>query len=575
MAQMRPDLSETRLDALPSRGEASFYRACRDQLPDHVLVLHSVCAVRRHPNGGAYDAETDFVICDSNEGILIVEVKGGGITFDPVHGEWSSIDRVGDRHSIKDPFRQAVSGKHQLLEAVLGHPLWLRNGRRRLRIGHAVFFPDTGDALALCGPAAPKEIIGTNRDLAHLRRWMSDVMRYWGGEDSSSESLGRDGLRIVQDLYCRPVLVRPMLKHLLAEEEVTRIRLTEQQSRLLRALGRRNRAAISGGAGTGKTLIALQRARELAEEGKATLFVCYNRPLADRLASEPRPENLQVMSFHQLCDWRVRCANASSGRDLMAEARSAYPHADIFDVLMPFALALSCECGRPSYDAIIVDEGQDFRDEYWLPLEMLLRDEKESVLYVFFDPNQALYTRSAGFPDLGEPFLLLTNCRNTRWIHTAAYQHYRGDPTDPPEIDGVPVEPFSAPSPEAQARRIHAAIVKNITADGLAPSDLAVLVAGTPKAMYYELLQGLPLPAGVRWGVESWSPDTVLIDTVARFKGLEANVVFLWGVDSIDRSVARETLYVGLSRAKSRLFPVGREAACREIIDHGAVGAPM
>ena len=100
MARMIPTLSEPQLDALDSRAEAQVYRACRDQLPDRVLVLHRAEWIMRQPGEGATDGETDFLLCDPDRGLLTLEVKGGGVGFDPGAGIWTSIDSGGREHAI-------------------------------------------------------------------------------------------------------------------------------------------------------------------------------------------------------------------------------------------------------------------------------------------------------------------------------------------------------------------------------------------------------------------------------------------------------------------------------------------
>jgi superfamily I DNA and RNA helicase len=56
------------------------------------------------------------------------------------------------------------------------------------------------------------------------------------------------------------------------------------------------------------------------------------------------------------------------------------------------------------------------------------------------------------------------------------------------------------------------------------------------------------------------------MDTVHRYKGLEAAVLFLWGLDELDPRNDREIIYVAFSRAKSRLYLVGREVSCRTLM---------
>ena len=114
-------------------------------------------------------------------------------------------------------------------------------------------------------------------------------------------------------------MVAPLVASRLADQEARRLVLTKDQMRVLDFLRSHRRAAVSGGAGTGKTVLALEKARRLASEGFKTLLTCYNRQLADHLSSTcAGTSDLDVMSFHQLCYRQVEKANHVSGRDLVA-----------------------------------------------------------------------------------------------------------------------------------------------------------------------------------------------------------------------------------------------------------------
>ena len=166
----------------------------------------------------------------------------------------------------------------------------------------------------------------------------------------------------------------------------------------------------------------------------------------------------------------------STGRDLLQEAVAAYPGHDVYDVHFPFALASSMEIIAERYDAIVVHEGQDFREEYWLPVEMMLADEEQSPLYIFFDQNQAIYSRASTFPVRDAPYVLTVNFR-CRVIHDTTYQFFRGDKTDAPELQGVPVETLCASSRPAQAVKIQQYVTKLLTAEHLQACDVVVLIA--------------------------------------------------------------------------------------------------
>ncbi|MEQ9260034.1 MAG: AAA family ATPase, partial [Roseovarius sp.] len=355
-----------------------------------------------------------------------------------------------------------------------------------------------------------------------------------------------------------------LLSARLKEEEEKRIELTERQAGILDFLQRQRRVMIAGGAGTGKTLIAKEKASRLAGEGMRVLLLCYNRGLADHLREQCASiEGLDVASFHQVCDLWTRRVLAESGVDLLAEARREYPGADLFNHLMPIALSNAVDRSGGIYDAIIVDEAQDFADDFWLPVEMLLTDPESGLLYVFLDENQDIYRRSASIPIHGEPLVLDRNCRNTAAIHEAAYRHYRGGLVQRSAIAGSPVEFLNAPTLEQQAKQIGQLVTRLTQTEGILAHEIAVLLCtARNRATCEKLLSQCPLPKTLRLGrIEDYGPDSLTVDTVARFKGLERAVIIVWEFADCDPDRDRETFYVGLSRAKSLLFICGTKEA--------------
>ena len=566
MAKMIPDLSEPALNELKSAAEAKVYRALRDQLSDDYVVFFQIGWILRRERDHARDGETDFLVCHANKGYLCIEVKGGGIGFDAQTGEWHSIDRNDVKHRIKDPVAQALRAKYSVLSKLNEHPRWAALGIRNIVRGHAIFFPDIGQVDGVARPDLPSSLVGTAHDLNEAKAWIDSVFDYWHNEDAHQDLLGQRGLELVRQTFGRSFEVRPLVSSRLREQENARLRLTKDQLRVLDFLRSQRRAAISGGAGTGKTVLAVEKAKRLAGEGFRTLLTCYNRQLADHLGQVCRNvQNLEVMSFHQICYQRVERSKEFSDRDLLKEAQITYPGQDLYDVQYPNALAFSLEILPEYYDAIVCDEAQDFREEYWLPIELLLSDFETSPLYIFFDDNQNLYSRASTFPIRGEFFSLTTNCRNTNQIHQAAYRFYRGEPVDPPGLDGADLGFIEAPGPDQQAKRIHNHIVELIAKEDVQPEDITVLIVDARgKQGLYHMISQKPLPRPAAWLKESVrGTNDVLLDTVQRFKGLESSVVFLWVPDASTLTSSDELLYVGISRAKSLCYVVG-DKACRD-----------
>ncbi len=570
MATMIPELSEAQLADLPSQAEAKVYRAFRDGLPADFVVFFQVGWILRREEEQAKDGETDFLVCHPDLGYLCVEVKGGGVGFDSHSGDWFSVDRHQQKHPINNPINQALKAKYSIRSKLNEHQRWKDLALHNVLRGHAVFFPDVGNASVLSRPDMPATLIGCSKDLQTPKSWIDAAFAYWVNDASNFTALGRRGLDVLRDVFARSFVVTPLISSQLAEQEARRLVLTKDQIRVLDFLRSHRRVAVSGGAGTGKTVLALEKARRLASEGFKTLLTCYNRQLADYLATIcGATPNLDVMSFHQLCHRQVERANRASGRDLVAEAKVTYPGKDLYEVQLPNALGYSLDILPDRYDAIVCDEGQDFREEFWVPLELLLMDYETSPLYVFYDDNQNIYARAGTFPIRDEPFSLTTNCRNTAPIHVAAYRHYKGVPVSPPDIPGDELHFEESANRDPQATKINALIVDLVAKQGVSPGDITVLIADAlHKAEYYAALRRLPLPRPASWLEEGVrGSNTVLIDTIQRFKGLESPIVILWGLDTIDLSRNQELLYVGMSRAKSLLVIVGKPETCATFKD--------
>ena len=213
---------------------------------------------------------------------------------------------------------------------------------------------------------------------------------------------------------------------------------------------------ILGVAGSGKTLIAAEKARRLAAEGFDVLLTCFNRPLAEFLAGTiGQKERVTVSTFHRLAERLGQEAG-------LIGAKPAHDAA-YFDGLADILDRVLRDGGGPRFDAIVVDEGQDLDSVWWLPLLDLLRDRERGIVYVFGDANQDLYHArepdelGVVMPERTDPFYLHENRRSTRAIHAFAQRFSQTDASAPPSValgpDGSPVEIVTYADGDAEACR--------------------------------------------------------------------------------------------------------------------------
>src|SRR5258708_12202443 len=144
-----------------------------------------------------------------------------------------------------------------------------------------------------------------------------------------------------------------------------------------------------------------------------------------------------------------------------------------------------------AYDAIIVDEGQDFVDTWWLALETCLSAKQHSIFYVFYDDNQRVYPHQGSIPADLQRFPLVENVRNTRTIHRALVTYYQGEsPSLPRGPVGRSIEIQHCETAADLRKLLPQQFQKLIDAERLAPSDLVVL---TPRTLERSVLPTLKL----------------------------------------------------------------------------------
>lgn len=179
------------------------------------------------------------------------------------------------------------------------------------------------------------------------------------------------------------------------EEHATRLSL--EQASLLNVTRLLHRVEIRGGAGSGKTVMAIQQARDLANgrlrEGKRQRIavVCYSYGLANHLRREllvgsRGKQPAFVGTFEQLGNqWGI----ASETRN----------DSDFWENRLPARMAEQAEALDDSrrFDAIIVDEAQDFAESWWIPLVASLKDPESGGLFVYADERQRVFPRFGGY----------------------------------------------------------------------------------------------------------------------------------------------------------------------------------
>lgn len=525
--------------------EVKVYHALRSQLSSRYVLFYSRPWIGTNPDGTEKDGEADFVVASADTGFVVVEVKGGGVGRVGATDEWFTIDRQNRRHHIKNPVAQASRSKHELLERVLQSP---QMGGRWIGAGIAVVLPDCTGVEALEGLDTPRDHFALREQMDRLGQWICERLDRTVGERGGA--LGVDGVAVLERLLAQSFQLRIPLASSIDSDQAHIITVTEQQYALLDFLANHQRAAIAGAAGSGKTVLALHKAIQFAEEHRAqrVLLTCYNAPLAAALKRSCRKiPNLDVGSFHGVCLTIAHLAKLP--RHLGDQTR------EFFADTLPNAL-LEAVSAHPElrYDAIIIDEGQDFADEWLDALQLCLRTD-ESTFWIFYDDNQRLYNRPMtlidGMPHA--PFVLRKNVRNPRPIFERLLPLLGGVAVAPLGPPGRAVEEIVAGN-TAIPRRLALVITRLIEDEQIDPEDIAVLVTSNDRIG--QVCSNRKFDRVDTCLADDEPRGRICVDTVRRFKGLERKVIIL--IDPADMARDDESLYVGISRATGHLVLLGK-----------------
>lgn len=551
MAIMIPGMQykDLQKDFNGSVGELRLYELL-EQLPNDFYVLHSTSwneQRRRNelsPRKYVQWGEADFTVYHPEKGIIVFEVKDGLISYSRERG-WIQTNRKTGATSSIDPMAQAEKSKYYFRDQIF-KPAF--DGMIPFTFCSAVWFT-SGDRNLVTGnlPLNYKEetTLWAN-DLASAEQVQNAINRVFKYHDAYCANPSQELTSKTLDLLAPEFgLVKSIHSRAIANETLFHL-MTREQNRLLEYLDEQQTAAIHGAAGTGKTIMAIEKAKRLETDGPV-LLLCFNRFLMEHIREELSDNHPNISVF--------------TIDGLYTKLSGGLPHFDsaddrndaILEVLMDWKSL------RWNYKHIIVDEGQDFFADH-LQLLGEIAEEKDGCFYVFYDKNQ--FIQGQEYPewlDHAECRLVLShNCRNT---HEIALTSTR--PIALPE-KRIRMNPFMERAEQPKPKLFFVSdnealqdyvlkLIRKYSDAKYKKSDIVLLSMKAEGCSALERENMIPELAAIC--SDKRQTNKVLFTTVRKFKGLEADVVICIDVDedTFTNETNRSLFYVGTSRAKTWL----------------------
>lgn len=509
-----------------SIGERQLYENFR-KLSDDYIIFHSVSWMKKSKS--VRFGESDYIIFHKTRGILCLEVKHGSINSE--NGRIYQTNRKTNESFQIDPMQQANRSKYYFIDKL--RPIF-KEYNRIYPIHSIVWF--TGISKIKVSGTLPHEykINGNtffSEDIINLSDTLEKSYKFFNMEKMKSNKIF---LNKVRDMILPDFEAIPSMSNIVNQNEYIFNRMTKQQSYLLDYLDEQKVAAIQGGAGTGKTVLAIEKASRLSEK-ENVLFLCFNSLLLENLKNK-YDKKLPNVTFTNLYSLTAKALKKVVTKDdilYFLENFDRFPN--VWD-----------------FKSIVIDEGQDFSNEQI----NLLKEASylsEGSFYVFYDKNQLVqqWDELEWLQSMECRLVLSYNCRNTQNIATTSL--------NPLGIEEIKMR-FNV---EGEMPLYHRTSdldeliewlesrIKYFLAEGISLNQIVILTTKTIEKSKLRQVNNI----GKYSISESIEEETILFSTARKFKGLEADVILLVDIDSEDfkEEEGRRVFYVAASRAKSLL----------------------
>lgn len=496
------------------------------------------------------ESETDFVIFHPNKGIICLEAKAGQIDY--IDGYWKYGS--GKKMKKNGPYSQASFNKWKLKDYMIEHGLQYE--LEHCKLLHAVWFPDI-PLTKFNGKQLPSEadlnITLTSDSFGKIQKEIEKIFALEIPSKVKTNLSEKEVNRILERVLA-PNFSLISLKEIEIEHTKNVFkRMLKEQITLLNYLEEQNNAIINGLAGTGKTVMAIEKAKLHSEKGEKVLFLCYNTFLKEYLkCTYAHP----YIHFYTIDGLACKICNTKKADYNMLKERLEEMYYE----------------GNFPYQHVIIDEGQDFgKVELEEEIIALLKtnaiddETRNGTFYLFYDKNQMVqsYKIPKYIEDADCKLTLYRNCRNTGNIALTSLRLLGSDKLPKlfreTVLGDIPEIGF-AESIEDTIILLNHEINKYINAGY---SSITILTCKTEEKT---IIANYCKDSKYRY-----NRGYIKFTTCRKFKGLESDVIIVIDIDkdTFDNDQGEQLMYVGSSRARHKLSCIVNmtELDCIEIME--------
>ena len=548
--------------------ERLVYERLGRELPDDWVVLHSL-GLPGHET--KIWGEADIVVL-STKGIFAIEVKGGSVRC--IDGVWHFGQPGAKEYTKKeDPWSQAQGAMSAIRKKLVEADPQFGD----ILTGFGVVMPMT-TFTTTSAEIEPAVLLDRRDFIENLGWYIAKLEGHWSA--TYKQKHGRNYRTPTTDQIRRArKILRPNIETTfsiggyLTAVEARLLQLTNKQIRASRRMAANPRTIVRGRAGTGKTVIAVERARQLSQGGQKVLYLCFNQLLASHvrngLAADEKAKNIDVRHVHALYREVIEKAGLSGKLNALSSESPEF-YAKTFPELFIEAVL---ETSPEGWDSLIVDEAQDIlTSENLDAFDIILKSGlSRGQWHLFLDPQQNIYSadiQEAALNRLADIYPafddLVENCRNTRQVATQASI-----------ISGIDLALHGAPDGQDCANVYFTSkadfetklneLVADLIQHDVRAADIAILsTRKRENSLIAEMTTVAGCPVSTASATVGTPKGAILFSTMHAFKGLERPIIITIDMAEIGEQQWSMLHYAGLSRATTLLrvfLPKKAEAA--------------
>ena len=543
-------------------------------------------------SSGAMNREVDCILYHREHGMLIVECKSGKI-WTKYNEETRSTDWYQNDHIMaasKVPSVQVgslIAPLHEYMKEIL-EPAG-EGKMRKVRVQWAVCFSDMDNMEGIPSAEIPRkrallrpDVISAKRFEKRLIEILETPVQANGNMPFMNEYLDEDSLFRLRNFLDGQGEKPDAGEIIKSSYENCFEEATEMQQMMMESISRNPRMRIEGVAGSGKSHMVVWDALRLSRIGKNVAIACYNDLLAtelkqdmDKVISNDRIRvekkyaqdggvsygRVDVYAYSEWCEKYVRAAKLKikKGGD-----RSQYYDKELPQAFVKAQKILAKDKKKREkffYDAIIIDEGQDFASEWVDGFIGLLHNEEHGIVRFFYDPAQRLYASRNGIDNAqvdAMPVMVLNRgFRSTKrileWVRkNTGFRLQAFDNI----VLGEAVKEIQYSDGSEQVQMLSARIDELMEKKKLSVSDILVVSMKSDRNSALKNITDERLVWNTS-GDKSLVKDKINIVSVYRIKGLDATAVILADLEEPVEASKREDwkrcMLVGATRAKALL----------------------